>query len=312
MTGAPTDTRPRASVIIPTLNGARWLDDLLTRLREQTLQPDEILVVDSGSTDATLSIAASHGVHLLEIPPGSFDHGGTRSLAVRHVVGELLVFLTQDAIPADREAIARLVRPLAEDALIAAAYGRQLANPDATPCAAHLRLFNYPPESAVRSLDDRHRLGFKTIFISNSFAAYRRGPLERVGCFPGKLLFGEDTYTVAKLLELGYCVAYASDARVYHSHNYTLWQECKRYFDIGAFHAREWAVLGRFGAPTGAGSRYVRAEIAYLLKERHPMRIPESLVRNGLKLTAYLLGRRAHRLPRRLARSLSLHPLWWD
>ena len=63
---------------------------------------------------------------------------------------------------------------------------------------------------------------------------------------------------------------------------------------------------------TGAGSRYVRAEIAYLLKERHPMRIPESLVRNGLKLTAYLLGRRAHRLPRRLARSLSLHPLWWD
>ena len=164
----------------------------------------------------------------------------------------------------------------------------------------------------MRSLDDRHRLGFKTIFISNSFAAYRRGPLERVGCFPGKLLFGEDTYTVAKLLELGYCVAYASDARVYHSHNYTLWQECKRYFDIGAFHAREWAVLGRFGAPTGAGSRYVRAEIAYLLKERHPMRIPESLVRNGLKLTAYLLGRRAHRLPRRLARSLSLHPLWWD
>ena len=190
MTGATTDTRPRVSVIIPTLNGARWLDDLLTRLREQTLQPDEILVVDSGSTDATLSIAASHGVHLLEIPPGSFDHGGTRSLAVRHVQGELLVFLTQDAIPADREALARLVRPLAEDALIAAAYGRQLANPDATPCAAHLRLFNYPPESAVRSLDDRHRLGFKTIFISNSFAAYRRGPLERVGCFPEKLLFG--------------------------------------------------------------------------------------------------------------------------
>lgn len=312
MTGATTDTRPRVSVIIPTLNGARWLDDLLTRLREQTLQPDEILVVDSGSTDATLSIAARHGVHLLEIPPGSFDHGGTRSLAVRHVQGDLLVFLTQDAVPADREALARLVHPFAEDALIAAAYGRQLANPDATPCAAHLRLFNYPPESAVRSLDDRHRLGFKTIFISNSFAAYRREPLERVGCFPEKLLFGEDTYTVAKLLELGYCVAYASDARVYHSHNYTLWQECKRYFDIGAFHASEWAVLGRFGAPTGAGSRYVRSEIAYLLKERHPMRIPESLVRNGLKLTTYLLGRRAHRLPRRLARSLSLHPLWWD
>ena len=121
MSGATTDTRPTVSVIIPTLNGGRWLDDLLIRLREQTLQPDEILVVDSGSTDATLSIAASHGVHLLEIPPGSFDHGGTRSLAVRHVQGELLVFLTQDAIPADREALARLVRPLAEDALIAAA-----------------------------------------------------------------------------------------------------------------------------------------------------------------------------------------------
>ena len=312
MSGATTDTRPTVSVIIPTLNGGRWLDDLLIRLREQTLQPDEILVVDSGSTDATLSIAASHGVHLLGIPPGSFDHGGTRSLAVRHVQGELLVFLTQDAIPADREALARLVRPLAEDALIAAAYGRQLANPDATPCAAHLRLFNYPPESAVRSLDDRHRLGFKTIFISNSFAAYRRTALEEVGLFPEKLLFGEDTVTVARLLERGWCVQYVSGAAVYHSHNYSLWQDFKRYFDIGALHALEWRIFTPYGAPTGAGKQFVRSEIAFLLAQKRYMLIPQSLVRNGLKLAAYALGRRHGRLPRSLARALSMHPHWWQ
>lgn len=312
MTGVPTQTRPRVAVIIPTLNGAQRLDRLLAMLRDQTLAVDEILVVDSGSTDATLAIAARYSTGLLQILPGTFDHGGTRSLAVRHVHSDLIVFLTQDAVPVDHEALAQLVRPFVDNPRIAAVYGRQLANSDASPCAAHLRLFNYPPESTVRCLEDRRRLGFKTIFISNSFAAYRRGPLEQVGCFPERLLFGEDTYTLAKLLELGYCVGYAGDARVYHSHNYTLWQEFKRYFDIGAFHAREWAVLSRFGAATGAGRRYVRSEIAYLVKERHPMRIPESLVRNGLKLSAYILGRRAHRLPRRLARSLSLHPLWWD
>lgn len=303
---------PDISVIIPTWNGASRLDQVLTMLKGQSLPPKEILIVDSGSMDATLAIVQSHGVQLLQISKEQFDHGGTRSMAAQRVTGEIVVFLTQDAIPADRQALALLVAPFGDDPRLAACYGRQLANIDANPFSAHLRLFNYPEEGSARGIEDRHRLGFKTIFISNSFAAYRRQALEQVGFFPEKLIFGEDTLTVAKLLSLGHRVQYVSDARVYHSHNYTLWQDCRRYFDIGVFHAREWGVLGRFGGPGGAGKRFVRSEISFLFRSKHYMLVPLSLVRNILKLAAYNLGKQHARLPRGLARSLSMHPLWWD
>ena len=311
-----TDNRvaypPDVSVVIPTWNAACWLDQVLTMLKEQSLPPREIVIVDSGSTDATLAIVQRHGVRLLHIGKEQFDHGGTRSLAAQQTKGEIIAFLTQDAIPADRQALASLVAPFGDDPLLAACYGRQLPNTDANPFSAHLRLFNYPEQDSVRSLADRHFLGFKTIFISNSFAAYRREALEQVGFFPEKLLFGEDTLTVANLLNLGYRVRYVSQAKVFHSHNYTMWQDCRRYFDIGVFHACEKAVLSRFGGPGGAGKRFVRSEIFFLFRSKHYMLVPLSLVRNTLKLVAYNLGKQHARLPRGLARSLSMHPLWWD
>lgn len=300
------------SIIIPTLNAAPWLERLLTMLASQTVRADEILIVDSGSTDGSLEIIRAHGVRLIEIVKEQFDHGGTRAMAMGKTTGDLVVFLTQDAIPASREALARLIAPFAANSQLAAAYGRQLPSPDANPFSAHLRLFNYPPKDSLRCWQDRERFGFKTIFISNSFAAYRRTALEEVGLFPEKLLFGEDTVTVARLLERGWCVQYVSGAAVYHSHNYSLWQDFKRYFDIGALHALEWRIFTPYGAPTGAGKQFVRSEIAFLLAQKRYMLIPQSLVRNGLKLAAYALGRRHGRLPRSLARALSMHPHWWQ
>lgn len=304
--------RPKVSVIIPTYNGAAWLDRVLAMLQAQTWQPDEIVVVDSGSTDATLVILQKYAVCLLQIQKEQFDHGGTRSMAIQQAEGELLVFLTQDAIPADSQALARLLQPFLENGAVAATYGRQLPNTDAHAISAHLRLFNYPEQGSVRCLRDKDRYGFKTIFISNSFAAYRREALAEAGNFPTKLLFGEDTYTVAKLLDLGYCVQYVSDATVYHSHNYSPWQDVKRYFDIGVFHASAWNVLGQYGTPTGAGKRFLCSEVRYLLMQRAYLLILQSVVRNGLKMAAYTLGRRYTLLPRRLAKSLSMHPLWWN
>ena len=61
----------------------------------------------------------------------------------------------------------------------------------ANPIEAHARLFNYPPVSAIRSLEDAAAMGFKAIFFSNSFGAYRRTALEQVGGFPKESNFGE-------------------------------------------------------------------------------------------------------------------------
>ena len=304
--------QPTVSVIIPTLNGAQWLDTLLDGLAEQTLVPLETLVVDSGSTDETCTIARSYDVRLLEIDPRDFDHGGTRTMAARKAKGEILVYMTQDAVPAGLDVLASLIRPFTEDATVAATYGRQLSTEDASFFAAHLRLFNYPAQSQVRCREDRSRWGFKTIFISNSFAAYRRDALEAHGYFPERLLFGEDTLTVAKLLESGYCVGYVADACVCHSHNYTVWQDFKRYFDIGVFHADHHEQLMKFGGPGGAGRKYVRSELAMLSAQKKYYLLPECLLRNLGKFVAYNLGKRYGLFPRCLAKRLSMNRSWWS
>ena len=306
------DNRPTVSVIIPTWNGEQWLEKLLTMLEQQTLVPDEIIVVDSGSQDGTCDLVCRHNVRLVEIAQQDFDHGGTRTMAAGLAAGEILVYMTQDAVPASRDALELLVQPFKEDEKIAATYGRQLPNRGATIFSEHLRLFNYPDQSEVRCLDDRSQFGFKTIFISNSFAAYRSDLLAAYGFFPRRLLFGEDTLTVAKLLENGYCVAYVSESCVYHSHNYSILQDIKRYFDIGVFHVDQGEQLMKFGGPGGAGRRYVRSEIAILAARKKYYLLPQCFLRNLGKLLAYNLGKRYRMLPRCCAERLSMNRSWWS
>lgn len=303
------------SLIIPTWNGGRWIDRLLSMLARQTRVPDEILIVDSGSTDETLAVVKRHiagnpRLRLLHIAQQDFDHGGTRTWTTRQTSGEIIICMTQDAIPAADNALELLIRPVQGNEQLAATYGRQLPAPDASLFSAHLRQFNYPEQSQYRRWEDRAKFGFKTIFISNSFAAWRRGPLAEQGFFPERLLFGEDSLTLAKLLENGYHVLYVSEAAVHHSHNYSIWQDVKRYFDIGVFHAEEQARLRQFGSPGGTGRQYVFSELALLMKRQKYHLLLEWLLRNLGKFTAYHMGKRHRLLPRRWARKLSMNPGW--
>jgi rhamnosyltransferase len=162
----------------------------------------------------------------------------------------------------------------------------------------------------VRDLTDREKLGIKTIFISNSFAAYRKSALMEVGGFPPHVIFGEDTVTAARLLLSGYKVAYVAEALAYHSHRYTWAQEFRRYFDIGVLHSREGWMLDRFGMTSGEGKRFVVSELKYLL-DHDARQIPSAMVRTALKLLGYRLGKLESRLPRRLKRHLSgLQGFW--
>ena len=266
----------RVSVIIPTRNGEKSLPDLFTALDRQDLRPDEIIVGDSASRDATLQICRRHGAKIVPIGKDQFDHGGTRSLLAKLATGEIVVFFTQDAVPAATDSLRRLIAPLEGD--IACSYGRQLPNRDATPFSVHLRQFNYPPQSSVRSHADRERIRLKTVFVSNSFAAYRSGPLEEVGYFKNNLIFGEDTCTLGRLLLAGYRVAYVSKAAVYHSHNYSLAEEFRRSFDMGLHSTEKW-LLATYGRAEGVGGRYVRSVVNMLYREKKYHLLPDCFLR---------------------------------
>lgn len=295
------------SILIPTYNAGSALGELLEVLKRQRLPLFEIIVVDSSSTDNTLAIAKSYGVQAHVIPKREFDHGGTRTLMGTLAKGDVLIYLTQDALPVQDTSLATLVSRVLVDERAGAAFGRQIPHSNATPFARHLRYFNYPPQSHVRTLQDRERYGMKAVFCSNSFAVYRRKALESVGWFKGGLLMGEDMHACAKMLNQGYHIAYVADATVYHSHNYSLRQEFKRYFDLGVFLKKEQWILEEFGKPEGEGLRFIRSELSFLMQNEFPHYVPMSLLRTAAKGVGYRLGHLYRYLPGWVVQRASMH-----
>jgi rhamnosyltransferase len=295
-------------VIIPTLNAAGDWPRLTYGLG--ALLPECVLIIDSSSSDETPELARAAGFRVHTISRAEFNHGGTRQLAAELLPeAEILMFLTQDAVLTGPKEIGKLLEPFT-DSKIAAAFGRQLPRHGATPIEAHARIFNYPNQSSIRTFENRKQFGFKAIFISNSFAAYRREALMAIGGFPRDVIFGEDTIVAAKLLLSGWKIAYAAEAQVYHSHNYSWTQELKRYFDIGVLHSREPWLLEEFGGASGEGSRFVRSELRYLWPS-HVWYLPSAVIRTALKLFGYKLGKNEGKLSLQWKRKLSMHHAFW-
>lgn len=301
----------RTSLIIPTRNAASHLDRLLPALRMQTLQPDEMLVVDSASSDDTVARFREFGARVEVIDARDFNHGGTRRWASEQVDGDALIVMTQDAIPATAETFANLISELQLEPLNGVAYGRQLPHPGAGVLGAQSRHFNYPTASRTKRLDDAAQLGIKTCFSSDSFSVYRRSALSAVGGFPRDVIGSEDAYVAARMLLAGYQVRYAASAQVYHSHDYRLLEEFRRYFDIGVFYGREPWIRQAFGDAGGEGKRYVLAELHALREANALYRAPEVVVRSAFKLLGYRLGHLERHLPNALKRRLGMFSTYW-
>jgi rhamnosyltransferase len=269
------------------------------------------LMLDSGSSTAERAAASASGFELIDVAPGSFDHGGTRQEALLLLPEsvELVIFLTQDAIPAGEHCFTQILDAFA-DPEVGAAWGRQLPQADASVLARHAREFNYPPEPRYAGWGDRARLGIKAAFCSDSFAAYRVSALRDVGGFPSPVVFGEDMHVAARMLKAGWTVAYAADACVLHSHNYSLREEFARYFDTGAFHSDNPWLLDEFGAATGEGRRFVISELRYLARHA-PLAIPRALARTAGKLMGYKLGQRYRAIPARWRVHLGMNKGYW-
>jgi rhamnosyltransferase len=283
--------RLKVAVCIPTLEAAGFWNDLWSSLEAQALQPSEVIVMDSASTDGTAELARTKGCRVVTVPRAEFRHGATRQRAAELASNaDIVVYLTQDSTLADTNTLARLVAVF-HDPLVGAAYGRQLPRLGANPIEAHARFFNYPENSATRCMKSIDAIGFKAIFFSNSFGAYRKTALKQVGGFPKSSNFGEDTVVAARLLQRGWHISYVADAMVHHSHAYSYNEEFSRYYKIGQLHAEEEWLLREFGKVSGEGRRFVMSELRYLTKHA-PWKIPDALARTGMKYVAYQRGRR--------------------
>lgn len=299
------------SVVIPTHNASAYLPSLLQRLREQTL-PHELILIDSESDQVTQRILDEENVNVVRIKKSEFNHGMTRNLGVQLANHETVIFMTQDALPASPETLQRLVDMLHSRDDIAMAYGRQLPYPETGTFGRFARLINYPAQSVIKTKAMIPQMGIKTCSCSNSFAAYRKADLLSVGGFPSDTILGEDVSVAARLILQGKGLAYCADAQVYHSHDYTITEEFKRYFDIGVFHQEQRAVLNVFKQAESEGLKYVVEEWQYLKNNSQLTLIPAQLVRTIAKYAGYRLGSWEQHLPVSIKRRVSMHRLFWE
>ena len=223
----------KVSLVIPTLNAEGDIEGLLNRIYRQTRRPDEVIVVDSSSSDRTVDIVKTfEWVRLISIERSEFNHGLTRDMALRESIGDIVCFMTQDAVPADEFYIENLIAPILNDFRVVVSSGRQLPKDDARRFEQLVREFNYGPESNVRSKADVVTMGIKAYFATDVCSAYRRSAYIELGGF-GKTDMSEDMLMAAKAVNAGYSVAYAADACVHHSHNLTPAEQYRRNYAIG-------------------------------------------------------------------------------
>lgn len=266
------------------------MEKLLSMILAQDTKPSEVIIIDSSSEDNTVEIAERFGAKTLVIPRKDFNHGTTRNAAAMEARGDVLVFMTQDALPADTNLLTRLTGPLAMPD-IAAAYGRQVPKDGATPLEVFTRRFNYPDLPMTKGIEDIRQYGIKTFSFSDVCSAIKKDLFREAGMF-SKVRANEDMLLAARLIIKGYKVSYVPDARVIHSHHYSLRQQFKRYYSIGSsLNENRWVL--RYARAEGEGVRFIKGQIRFVMEKRRYRLVPYILLEAAVKYAGFRIGLRA-------------------
>jgi glycosyltransferase involved in cell wall biosynthesis len=297
----------RASVVIPVKDGERFLEELLDALARE--RPDEVLVIDSGSSDRSREIATAAGVELLAIDPADFGHGRTRNLGAERTSGELICFLTQDATPVPGW-LAAYREAFALERHIGAAYGPHLPRADTSPMIAReLTEFFATFETGGPGAPVVQHRGDPS-FLSNVNACYARACWEQLRF--RELSYSEDQAFGVDVLATGWSKVYHPDAAVLHAHDYSPLEFMQRYFDeyrglrSSLGHVEPIGLRGTLAEVRGLVGSDVRwmLERDYSARERTRWTARSITHHSGRKVFS-ALGSRSDRLPRALRAQLS-------
>lgn len=215
---------PLISIVIPVKNGVPWLDACIKGIMSQTLfHQTEIIAIDSGSTDETISLLKKYPVRVYHVPPAEFNHGLTRNYGVELGRGEYVVMTVQDARPTDELWLQKLLNGFSAADNVAGVCGSQVvahsrhANPvdwfrpvDEPKMVVH----QYKSSGAFDALTPRQQM--QACGWDDVNAMYKRSALLEIPF--RKISYGEDAVWAKEALLAGHAVVYNPAARVYHYH----------------------------------------------------------------------------------------------
>jgi glycosyltransferase involved in cell wall biosynthesis len=200
--------KPDVSIIIRCCNEQEYIGRLLTGIFEQSVDNVEVIVVDSGSTDRTLSIASSFPVTIHEISAGDFSFGRALNIGCNAANGDCLVFASGHVYPTHRRWLEYLIAPF-RDTKVALTYGKQRGNAR-NRYSEHQIFSKWYPECSV--------FVQRSPFCNNANAAIRRSLWEQIP-YDENLTGLEDIDWAKRVIKEGYYISYVAEADVIHVHN---------------------------------------------------------------------------------------------
>lgn len=283
----------KIALVLPTYNAGRDFFEVMKCIDQQRENIDLVKIVDSYSTDDTVEIAKQFKCEIEIIKKSDFSHGGTRrKIAIEfYELGyDYLILMTQDVF-LQENAVNNLIDFISSDNLLGAVFGKQEVDLEkGNLFEYYARSFNYPNLSYKRNFSDISKYGIKTIFNSDAFAAYNLKVLKEIDFFEDKQNFAEDMFIAHKIVQSGSSIGYCANAKVYHTHDYSVLDEYKRYREIGKFYKQNATILNKYGKTTSNGIKLVIGEINFLIKRRKILLIPKSILRNMAKFIGHKVG----------------------
>ena len=208
----------KASIIIRCYNEEEHIGRLLAGILQQTDQDVEIIIVDSGSTDATLAIASRYPVKTISIKKDDFSFGYSLNVGCEAATGDFLVMVSAHVYPVHHDWLEKLLAPF-EDERVGLVYGKQRGN-DTSKYSEHQVFAKWFPDQSTGNQGHP--------FCNNANAAVRKSLWERFR-YDESLTGLEDLAFARQLIGAGYKVAYQAEAEIIHVHDETLKSLFNRY-----------------------------------------------------------------------------------
>ena len=299
-----------ADVLIPVYHPGKELEQLLSLLEAQDYPVNRIILMNTEEACFPAEILKDHPkAEVHHVTKAEFDHGGTRDQGIRMSDADVVICMTQDAIPADEHMAGALLKTF-DDPEVWAAYARQLPNEDCREVEKYTRSFNYPEQSMVKTKEDLDRLGIKTFFCSNVCAAWRRKKYLELGGFVKHTIFNEDMILAGTMIKQGGKIAYCAKAKVIHSHNYSAFQQFHRNFDLAVSQTMYPEVFGGIRSES-EGIKLVKKRLSYCIKIGKPWLMIQVVTQSAGKLLGYKMGQRYRSLPMWLILRCTMSPSFW-